>query len=196
MEEIRGQEGAFSREHSDYPQAVQFLAERRLAQYDKVGRIDRGARWELQNRPEVVQRFAEETGRDPKDDDQLYEAARDLAGRVLINKDRLEVIQDCRETGRNIAESVYDLALDFGFKPPAATPAAPPAQAPAKERVERAKEQEVHATSLSAMQGGGSPHPETVTSRRQLLEMSPAEADAYIRKMDAIDPFWDRELTD
>lgn len=199
IEQIKGEESVFSRDHADYPKAVRFLAEKRLSHYEKSGRIDRAASWEIANRRETIERFAAETGKDPDDEEQLYEAARDMVGRLLIEQDRQELIRDCHETGRSVAAIVYDLAVDFGYQvgepaKPAAL-AQPPTKLAAQERVERAKGQEAQAASLSAMQSGGGTPPRQITSRNQILEMDEKELDRYMLDMEkAGDPLWFQRL--
>lgn len=195
MEEIRREEDAYSKDHPDYRESMEHLAAKRLEHYDRTGRIDRAADWEMTNHPEIVERFATETGRDPSDDDQLYEAARDMVGRILINQERIAIIEDCRATGKSIPDVVYGLAQDFGWKSKGKeTQDQPPPKTPAQERVERAKEQEPVATSLSAMQPGGVPQPRKITTRQQLLDMDPTEAERYIMERDRENPFWDKDL--
>ena len=42
-EQIKVEESTFSRDHADYPKAVQFLVEKRLSHYEKSGRVERAA---------------------------------------------------------------------------------------------------------------------------------------------------------
>lgn len=198
VDEIKVDEERFKKEgHADYDEALNFLAEKRLSHYDRTGRIDRYARLEMQGRPELVREFAEKSGRNPDDDTELYDAARDMVGRILIHADRMNVIQDCRETGKSVAEVAWGLSLDFGYKPKDAEPAAlaTPAKSLAQERVERAKEQKPQEQSLSAMQSSGKPQQRRITTRQQLLDMDTAEREKYIFENDQRDPFWDRDLT-
>ncbi|KKU98313.1 MAG: hypothetical protein UY28_C0004G0051 [Candidatus Amesbacteria bacterium GW2011_GWB1_48_13] len=200
-EQIKVEESTFSRDHADYPKAVQFLVEKRLSHYEKSGRVERAATWEMGNRREVIERYAAETGKDPDDEEQLYEAAREMVGRILIEQDRLELIRDCRETGRSVPGIVYDLAVDFGYQTDGATnpaaPAQPPAKPAAQQRVKRAKEQEAQAMSLSVMQSGGGAPPAEITSRKQILEMDEKELDRYmLDKEKAGDPLWFQRLSE
>jgi hypothetical protein len=131
-------------------------------------------------------------GKDASEDGALEDAAKDIAFRVLIDRERQSFIENCRQSGRSVARAVYELAELRGYHRAEEKPKETPV--PAQERVQRAKQQQAVTQSLSAMQTGGGVAQRKVTTRQQLLDMDPAELDAYVLEMDQKNPNWDKEL--
>ena len=116
QQELIAEESLFEKDHPDYRDAVMHLISKRTAEYERTGRLDNVATYWLSNHAELITRHALETGRDPEDEGQLWEAARDIGLRTLIDKDRHELVTSAKQAGRRVTQVVYELAKDFGYQ--------------------------------------------------------------------------------
>lgn len=178
----------------DYQDALNHLVDSRRNEYDRMGFLDQGAESWLVEHPEIVERQAREMGKDPSSDDDLYEAAREISFRILIDRERQALIQSCRTTGRSIPEVVYDLAKSRGYqtKAPAApaAPAAPTQAEKAQDRVRAAMQAQAATKSLSAVQNNGAPRAREIKSREDIMALTEAE----ILELDSKQPGWDKNI--
>ena len=182
QQDLIQEESLFEKDHPDYKPAVMYLVEKRRAEFDRTGRLDNAANWWLTNQHDLIVRHAVESGKDPENDGELYEAARDIGFRVLIDKDRQELVTSMKQAGKSVAQGVYELAQDFGYQPKGKE--TPPPVAPekaAQERVAQAIKQKAVTQSLAAMQTNGVPIERKLT-RKQFLEMDDAAQDRLIAK--------------
>jgi hypothetical protein len=195
---IRRQESEFETAHPDYRQAVGFLEQHEIKEWERSGislaairqlrqAVDAGRAGNPQaapivnhieslvQRPDVV-RLAEKEGRDPEDV-AMYLVARDtyLTGRRQMLWDAAEA------SGRNVAEIAYELAQGRGYRQADAAPAVDPQEAAARARVEQAKAINQASQSLSeagTTEGGGQAR--VIRNRQQILNLSDDELDQLI----------------
>lgn len=190
-DKIARQEAAFKATHPDYDEAMNFVIESRREQFDVMGKLDADADQWIAQRPDLVERHAQETGLNPDDYGDIRKAARDMAFRIAIHQERQQLIANCERTGRNVAESVYGLAKSLGRKDAAAAPETKPVVQPevaAKERVAKAKvaaeKRAPFSQKLAAMDTNPSPSPKQITTREELMRAPDKEQTAYLEKMD------------
>jgi hypothetical protein len=196
QQELIAEESLFERDHPDYRDAVMHLISKRTAEYERTGRLDNVATYWLSNHADLITRHALETGRDPEDEGQLWDAARDIGLRTLIDKDRHELVTSAKQAGRRVTQVVYELAKDFGYQGKAKEPAAPPVVAPekaAQARVAQAIKQKAVTQSLAGMQTSGAAIERKLT-RDQFLKMTDEEQDRLVAELDEKDPGWHERL--
>lgn len=190
--ELRKQEEDFTRDNPDYRKAMTFLIDSRKAEYEAMGLIDHGANQWLINAEEQVKRFATEQGLDATNDDQLFDAARDLAFRTLVQQDRMAIIASAKSSKANVAERVYTIAKMRGYAPAPAPEPVPVVEAEAaRGRVQAAMRQQASTTSLSALAPTKAiPETKQIKNREDVLSMTEKEIDY----LDRTKPGWDKDI--
>lgn len=199
LDDVVRQENAFKVIHPDYDEAMNYVIESRKAQFEVMGVLDAQADIWLQQRPDLVERHAQETGRNSDDANDIREAAKDMAFRIAIHQERQMLLASCKKSGKNVAEAVYSLAEKMGRRIEA--PATPTKSQPTpQEKVQQAKaqqeKQKPFTATLAAMDGGKMALPKKITSRAELMQLPDKEQDAIIAKYDAEDPSWFANLED
>lgn len=196
LDEVRNKvlrdEEAFKQQRPDYTQALEFLIESRRQEYEDMGVIDVGAEQWLVQHEDVVKRHALETGKDPADDSQLYDAARDLTFRLLIDRDRQALLEGSRALNTTVPERAYLLAERRGYKSQASAITSPTnnAETKAQERVRAAVQAQATSQSLSALQNGAAPRSREIKTREDVLKLT----DKEIAELDQRQPGWDRTI--
>lgn len=197
INQIVREEAEFKAKHPDYEQALKFLADSRIEEFDLMGKLDADAELWLDKHPDVVERHAVESGRNPEDYADIKAAARDIVTRIAIEQEKQALIAYARRQNRSVPQVAYELAKKRGFVAP--QPEAPPAPT-AKEKVQKAKEAEERrkpfTQNLSAVHTRQSPAPKPVTKRSELLAMDDADLDKLIEEMDAKNPSFFENLED
>jgi len=204
LDEITRQENAFKQTHPDYDARMNYVVESRRQQLEVMGLLDAGADDWIEKQPELVAQHARETGRDPEDSGDIREAAKEIAFQIAIHAERRQLIEQARRRGKNIAQTVSDLADKMGYRAPepekpaaaATEKAAPSAQEKVQAAKEQATRQKPFAQTITNMNGNTAPGPKKVTSRAELLQMPDAEMDALIAEKDKNDPNWFSRLED
>lgn len=189
LDEVRD----FEKAKPDYTQALEYLVTSRREELDDMGMIDAAAEKWLLQAPDVVKRAAAEIGMATETEDQLYEAAREIGFRVIIENERNLLVQGARTRAEKIPEVVYRAAVRRGYKSEAAAAPAAPVVSPeaqAKERVQAAMRSQAATQSLSAVGNGGAPKGREIKTREDVLALT----DVEIAKLDLEQPGWDRAI--
>lgn len=189
QERILQQERQFAATNPDYNAALSYLVQTREEEYDEMGMIDQQANQWLAHQEELVRRHAVETGKNPQDDDQLYEAARDIAARVLIDAERRRIIDACTTVGKSVPEAIYNLATRRGYKAPAAEIVKPETSTP-QQKVRTAMATQAVTQSLSAVRNNGVPQTRQIKTREDVMNLT----DAEMLELDAKTPGWDKAI--
>jgi len=203
VDEIVKQETAFKKDHPDYDEASDYLIEARREQFELMGKLDADAEAWMDKNPDLVERHAKETGLDPDDINDIRKAAKDIAFRVAVHNERQQLVAYCKQTGKNVAETVYNLAEKMGRKvaAPVVTEEKPATHQPTpKEKVQqaavRAEKQKPFTQSLAAISTNTAPAPKKITSRQELLKLPDAELDKLIADWDEKNPDLFEQLED
>jgi len=127
MTDIERQEESFTREHPDYNDACNYLAETEREEYEIAGILDSAAREMLERNPEIIEQHMQATQMDDE-----YEAAKDVTYAILLNERRKAFVAAATRSGKNVPAAAYDLAKKRGYQAQGAEqempkqPAAPP----------------------------------------------------------------------
>lgn len=192
LDEVR----EFERTNPDYIDALNHLVESRREELDDLGVIDSAAEQWLLKYPDHVKRHATDIGKNPEAEDELYEAARDVAFKVLLDNERQLIIKGARTRNEKVPEVVYRNAVRRGYRPadaPAPAAAAPtPAKAAeqARDRVRTAMQAQATTQSLSAVRNGGVPKGREIKTKDDIMNLTEAE----IMRLDQEQPGWDKAI--
>lgn len=187
---IRNHEAEFERrpEGKNYRAALDHLVKSEIAEWAAIGALDQMAGDIRRQNPAEVRQYAIQTGKNEVD------AARDLATRSALMARRDGLVAASLRAGKNVAEVVWTMAQQRGFRPAAETP--PPAAPVEKPIVRDAKAIKEASQSLSAMPTTKPPPPKHAPrTRDELLDMDVDERARFIEEMDATKgPDWLKDM--
>jgi len=108
IDAVQREEAAFEKEHPDYREAVNYIEQVHLKEFELGGQLQAVASDLIQNRAEEVENIANRYNVPPE------QCAKDLAFRILFEARKKDFAM--RNVGK-VAKSAYDLAQAYGFKP-------------------------------------------------------------------------------
>lgn len=204
-DQLNQQATAFSREHPDYQQALNYYVDSERKEAEVSGELDvvayrirtnAGAEVQRQIRDEAMRQGVTEA-----------EVSRNLAVGVIFEARKQAMVVGAARAGRQVPDVLYELAQVRGFKsangngtqaPVAATPALS-ANLSAAEQI-RAEQTQAAVGSLASLASTGTAPPKAIRSRADLLSLPAAEQERYIQHMDDLaaqgkmSPQWERDL--
>ena len=203
LDAIRAQEVEFEATHPDYKQALQYLEQDEIKDWEESGAafvgvqrlnqfVAAGRRGDKAYKPysdhvdkwaatPAVQELAAKENRDPEDV-ATWLVARD----TYLNERRELVRQGAAAKGENPAANGYRIAVRRGYKPPAPAEPAKPIAAEesadaARARVLRQQQISEATNSLSESSSAeGGPQPRVLRNRNEVLNLDEASLDALI----------------
>lgn len=188
-QQLADQAARFSKDHPDYPQALDaYIAQERKAA-ELTGEVDDIAERVLRDASPAVAELANQRNIT------RLEAARELAVNVIFEGRKIQLARSANRMGRTVPELIYELEQERGWKAPAApapgtATAVIPPPAPAATSVsaaEQIREQQRTAAenSLAAMPLSSSAPPRRVNTKADFDALDWREQDRFIQDMDA-----------
>jgi hypothetical protein len=194
IQEINNQENSFQSSNPNgkhYRDAVVWWQENEIREAEKTGKIAvvtenviRSAQQaERAGQGNFVRQAAMQYGRSER------EVAEAMAKNAIVSSKRDEIVISSRLSGRNVAESLWEIAQMRGYRP--ATAAAPPSPAAPPPPPRNPVELREASRSLSSVPPSPPPPAtRTIRSRQELLDIPSEELGRYIDEMDRTAPGW------